>query len=170
MHALSFRYVGILPPVLLVALSGCGTSSPVSPIREQHTSSVATAVAVQRSLSEFLSAQGHTSQFEPPVPDYIGWIDTAPQAGCQATTFTLVDYAGEAAGWLIGQGGPNLGTKVTGTVSERALSNGTADVTVQLHTTNALTWAITFGGFLAGQTTAPLVRRRATRWQSAVSK
>jgi hypothetical protein len=40
--------------------------------------------------SDFLSAQGTTSRFFPPVPDYVGWTDNP------FTTFGLVDYAGLA--------------------------------------------------------------------------
>src|SRR5690349_775360 len=38
-------------------------------------------------LSDFLSAQGTSAQFFPPVRDYVGWSDGALR------TFALVDYA-----------------------------------------------------------------------------
>jgi hypothetical protein len=44
--------------------------------------------------------------------------------------------------------GVSLGTQVTGTVTERALSDGRAEVTVLAHTKNALAWAIACTGNL----------------------
>ena len=75
--------------------------------------------------------------FQTPVPDYIGWFNNPP------THFALVDYAGLAAKWLQDNGGSSLGTQVGGTVSERALADGRAEVTVILHTENALAWVST---------------------------
>jgi len=92
---------------------------------------------VQRPLSDFLSAQGSTNIFVPPLPDFIGWTNNNPQ-----TLFSSVDYAGVAAAYLSSHGGPDLGTTITGTVSERPLADGRVDVLVDLHVKNALTWVI----------------------------
>jgi hypothetical protein len=91
---------------------------------------------VHRPLSDFLSTQGTTSVFIPPVPDYVGTSDPA------LNIFALIDYAGLAAQWIVDNGGPSLGTTVDGTVTERALADGRARVTIHLRTTNALSWAI----------------------------
>jgi len=91
----------------------------------------------QRPLSDFLSAQGSTSLFIPPLPDFIGWTNNNPQ-----TLFSSVDYAGVVASYLTSHGGPDLGTTITGSVSERPLADGRADVQVNLHVKNALTWVI----------------------------
>jgi hypothetical protein len=93
--------------------------------------------ASSRPLSDFLDAQGSTNFFVPPLPDYIGWTNNNPQ-----TLFASVDYAGVAAKYLLGHGGPDLGTTVGGTVTERELPDGRADVQVTLHLKNALTWVI----------------------------
>lgn len=85
-----------------------------------------------RPLSEFLDAQGTTSpKFFPPVQNYVGWIDA------DATTFALIDYAGLANDYLRGQ----LGTQVTGSVTETELPDARAQVAVNLSTTNALGFA-----------------------------
>jgi hypothetical protein len=101
------------------------------------------AIAGARPLSDFLNAQGTTNIFVPPVPDYIAWCgeDTRPPI-----RFASVDYAGLAAKWLTMNGGPSLGTVVTGDVNERTLSDGRAQVTVNLSTSNALTWAVDCAG------------------------
>jgi hypothetical protein len=96
--------------------------------------------AVQRPLSDFISAQGTTSIFQVPVPDYIGWGSNTARYDCR---FALVDYAGLAAKWIADNGGPSLGTQVSGSVTERALNDGRAEVTVVLHTTKALVWVST---------------------------
>ncbi len=98
---------------------------------------------VQRPLADFLNAQGTSSLFVPPVPDYVGWSDNPPN-GCNSTRFALVDYAGIAAQWLAANGGPHLGTRLSGTVTERTLADGRADVSVEIHTSNALSWALQF--------------------------
>jgi len=70
--------------------------------------------------------------FTPPVLNQLGWTDPA------ASLFVLVDYAGLANQYL----GGALGTTMDGSVSEEPLADGRADVTVLVHTKNALTWAV----------------------------
>lgn len=108
----------------------------------------ATMGVIQRPISDFVDAQGSTNLFVPPVPDYIGWIDNPPHE------FALVDYAGLASEWLLQNGGPNLGTTVSGTVAERPLSDGRTMVTVVLNTKNANSWVVPFGADFA---TGPLL-------------
>ena len=93
------------------------------------------AQTTNRPLSDFLSTQGSTSQFFPPLPDYIGWANNP------FTTFALVDYAGLAANYLATHGGPSLGTTLTGGVTETRLADGTYEVTVSVSAQNALAWA-----------------------------
>ena len=93
------------------------------------------AQTTNRPLSDFLSTQGSTSQYFPPIPDYIGWANNP------FTTFALVDYAGLAANYLATHGGPSLGTTVTGGITETRLADGTYEVTVSVNAQNALAWA-----------------------------
>ncbi|WAS91711.1 hypothetical protein [Nannocystis punicea] len=88
-----------------------------------------------RPLSDFLDAQGSMSTFFPPVPNYVGWGDVGFE------TFALIDYAGLAATWLEDNGGPLLHTHVGGNVKERETDDGAAEITVNLHTANALSFA-----------------------------
>jgi len=92
--------------------------------------------ATQRPIEDFLGAQGTTSMFFPPVPDYVGWT-------VQPTfeRFALVDYAGLAAAFLSENYAVNLGTSVSGSARERPLADGRAEVSVFLSTSNALAWA-----------------------------
>lgn len=94
----------------------------------------------KRPLADFLDAQGTTSIFVPPVPDYVGFADG------DFITFALVDYAGLANTWIENEtgGAQSLGTRVSGTVKERARPDGRAEVRVQLETKNALAWAFLF--------------------------
>jgi hypothetical protein len=108
----------------------------------------ATMGVIQRPISDFVGAQGSTNLFIPPVPDYVGWFDNPPHE------FASVDYAGLAAGWLIANGGPDLGTTTAGTVVERPLKDGRTMVTIVLHTQNANSWVVPFGADFA---TGPLL-------------
>lgn len=99
------------------------------------TSSLSQAASI-RPISDFLSTQGTFDLgvlFEPPVPNYGGWSDLKGH-------FALVDYAGVANNWLIGQGGTSLGTSFSGTIIENPLPDGRAEVSVSLHTKKALTF------------------------------
>jgi hypothetical protein len=90
----------------------------------------------KRPFGDFLSAQGTTSDFVPPVPDYLGFADGG------LVTFALIDYAGLANAWIKSQtGGRNLRTTVYGTLRERAASDGRAEVRVTMETRDALAWA-----------------------------
>ena len=112
-----------------------------------------TANAAQRPITDFSSRQGvyclkadnngnvdcaasgyhgtGCALFVPPQPNVGAWIDPT------TAVFTLVDYAGLADSLL----GGALGTTLDGSVTEVALPDGRAEVTVLLHTQNALTWA-----------------------------
>jgi hypothetical protein len=105
------------------------------------------AKTVKRPLTDFLSKQGTTNGFFPPAPDYVGWTDGPFE------TFCLVDYAGLADFYL----GGFLGTDVRGSIIEKALPDGGAEVQVILHTKNALGFAqdiadIIGSGFLGAPT------------------
>jgi hypothetical protein len=56
----------------------------------------------------------------------------------------VVDYAGGANRYLTSHGYPSLGTQMEGSIVEIPLSDGRAEVTVVLHTKNALTFASTW--------------------------
>jgi hypothetical protein len=91
-----------------------------------------------RSLSDFLDAQGTLDDpplFFPPVKDYAGWADG------KFITFALIDYAGLANNYIDDQTGQSLGTEVSGSVTECALADGTARITVSLFTSRALGFA-----------------------------
>ena len=99
---------------------------------------VAGSNTTKRDLSDFLDAQGTLNtppQFFPDVPDYQGWVDT------DFTTFALIDYAGLADAYVDDETGTSLGTSIKGKVTERALSDDTAEITVKLRAKNALAFA-----------------------------
>ncbi|MGE0886684.1 MAG: hypothetical protein AB7P14_24355 [Blastocatellales bacterium] len=105
--------------------------------------------ATRRPLSDFINTQGTTNIFVPPVPDFIGWLTAA---GVQPPYFASVDYAGLANGWLVANGHSSLGTTYGGSITERPLANGRAQVSVTLHTQNALAWVgdLSTGDFANG--------------------
>jgi len=96
--------------------------------------------AVQRPISDFLNAQGTTMVFNTPVPDQIGWTNNPLVQNKPPARFALFDYAGLANAFLVSQGHASLGTETDGTITERPLADGRAEVSVILHTTNALAW------------------------------
>ena len=89
----------------------------------------------ERPLSDFIDAQGTSSDFFPPVKDYSGWVDA------DSVFFGLVDYAGLADEYIEEETGSSLGTKVKGLVLECVLADGTARISVNLATSKALGFA-----------------------------
>lgn len=85
-----------------------------------------------RDLSEFLNAQGTAvpSGYPGPVAGFFSWTDLAGRN-------MAVDYAG-----LVNRCWPTLQlpTSFSGTIIERPLADGRAEVTVILHTQNAVTF------------------------------
>jgi len=121
------------------------------------------APAAQRPLSDFTSRQGtyclqldaagenldcaasgyysdpDCFLFTPPIRNQFGFYDPA------ANVFGIVDYAGLADAWS----GGAFQTSISGSVNERPLADGRAEVSVVLQSRHALTWAIEgldFGG------------------------
>lgn len=103
--------------------------------------------ACSRPIEEFVAAQGTWCDsdgaggcylLDPPLPDFLGWWQGEPER-C-----AMIDYAGIADRWLQETSGGtiSMGTAFQGSVTERALEDGRAEVRVILRTTNALTWVI----------------------------
>lgn len=126
--------------------------------------SPAPAGAATRPISDFLSTQGTYCIddgaggcfiFVPPVANFVGWTVTG---GSQVAT---VDYAGLANGSFdcdgIGfpGGTTSFGTTMDGTIVERPLRDGRAEVTVVLHSRNALAWVA--DGGVDGNFAGPLL-------------
>jgi hypothetical protein len=114
------------------------------------------AQTTKRPIADFLSAQGASSNFFPPVQDYLGWGQAlcisgglsclSPQTGhanqfCSGD-FVLVDYAGLADQYLVSNGFQSSGTVMDGTVTERRISPNSVEISVTLHTKNALTFVL----------------------------
>lgn len=55
--------------------------------------------------------------------------------------YLFIDYAGKMNQYIVTHGGTDLGTTISGTILERPLSDGKAEVTVILHIENGLTFA-----------------------------
>jgi hypothetical protein len=84
--------------------------------------------------------------FVPPVENFFGLSDPASNIAAS------VDYAGLADDWIqsASGGAVSFGTEFAGNVLERPLSDGRAEIKVNLHTTNALTWVVDGGDFANG--------------------
>lgn len=84
----------------------------------------------QRPFSEWLSAQG---SFVNPVTcgaSVFGWLPP------DFTTFALADYTGKIAQCITNHGGPVFNPEFSGTVTERDLADGTAEIHVIHHFTD----------------------------------
>jgi hypothetical protein len=137
--------------ILALALLGCRDLTMTGPVpklaAEVEGTPTDIAEAVQRSIEEFVTAQGDYCLddgmggcllFIPPVANYLGTSD--PGRGICAA----VDYAGLADEWITAASGGaiSFGTTFSGSVTERPMDDGRAEVHVRLNTRNALTWAI----------------------------
>jgi hypothetical protein len=99
-----------------------------------------------RPIKEFTDAQGTYCYqpapgaacflAEPPVGNIVGWMTF--EDGYRR--FARVDFAGLVDRHLQAHGLPAVGTTFSGTIVERPLKDGRAEVTVVLHTKNAPAW------------------------------
>jgi hypothetical protein len=98
---------------------------------------------MQRPIEDFLATQGTFCVddgaggcflFVPPDPNFLGWTNDLDSA---VILFAGVDYAGLANAYA-----PAHAPAISGTVTERPLADGRAEVTVLLHTKNANAWVI----------------------------
>src|SRR5687767_10588018 len=86
----------------------------------------------ERAIEDFLLAQGIAAS-----GGYIEWAD----ANLSETGKGLVagiDYAGIDYALLVAEGKASLGTQISGTMKERLLADGRAEVTIKLEIHNAL--------------------------------
>jgi len=132
--------IAIVGMGLALGCSEEGTSESVlSPLQPASTAI--------RSIDEFVAAQGTYCLddgmggcllFVPPLQNFLGFSD--PKDAISLS----VDYAGIADRWIQEESGGamSFGTSFAGTVRERSLADGRAEVQVVLHTSNALTWAV----------------------------
>ncbi len=147
MFANRIRVIAVLGLIGAAAIWSCETHSPI----ETETSlksqggEVDLLQAVQRPIEEFLAAQGTycfddgmggCTLFVPPARNFIGWSDPA-RGICSA-----FDYAGLANEAIVANtgGAVDLGTTTWGSVTEKPLADGRAEVEVLLHTKNANTF------------------------------
>lgn len=110
--------------------------------------------AIQRPIEDFVEAQGTfcldfntgcekeeppCDLFVPPVENFFAWFDPITEINCAS-----VDYAGLADKWITEESGGDVsfGTEFSGSVTERPLEDGRAEVRVILRTTNALVWVM----------------------------
>ncbi len=103
-------------------------SEPVQPAAE----AVTLAKTTQRPIMDFVSAQGLTTYFVSPALDFMGWGAVTDDGYLLAS----VDYAGVSDRYLDGA----LGTTFSGSVTERELPDGRAEVSVNLHTRSTLVY------------------------------
>jgi hypothetical protein len=145
LRLLSWRLFAV-PFVVIVATLGMMVVS-VTPLAAESQA------ATKRPIEEFVEAQGTYCfdpsdgtclQFVPPLENFLGAYD--PAADLSAS----IDYAGIAAAWLETKGSPSLGTSFSGSVIERPLRDGRAEIHVGLHTQHALTWVVEGQDFANG--------------------
>jgi len=124
------------------------------------TVTLAQGKTVQRPIADFVKAQGTfcisdgsggCRLFAPPVANFLGWDglqEVLPQQGnVPPVRCASVDYAGLANAKIeeLSGGTISFGTTISGTITEDPLADGRAQVTVRIHTKNALTWVVSAG-------------------------
>jgi hypothetical protein len=118
--------------------------------------------ATSRSIQEFIDAQGTLCVLPPGATDCVRLIEDVPilihYPDAAAGRQVWIDYAGHSAAYIEEQGGPSLGTTFEGTITERPLADGRAEIHVRLKTRNALTFVVAVDEPVFGTIgTAPLV-------------
>ena len=139
------RLLGVVCLIGVLAFASCETSTDIESARKGQDSDFDIVQAVQRPIEEFVAAQGTFCfddgmggcfLFVPPAKNFIGWGDPA-RGICSA--FDYAGLANEAIKAATG-GAVDLGTTTSGSVTERPLPDGRAEVEVVLHTRNANTF------------------------------
>jgi hypothetical protein len=100
-----------------------------------------------RPIGDLLATQGTYNG------NFLSWINN------EYVVEISVDYAGLDNQAIIAGGGDDLGTTITGTITERDLGDGTTLVQIRLHTKNALTRSIdwSIGDYIFGSTVAEVL-------------
>jgi hypothetical protein len=126
-------------------LPNCLTNRPTTKeisMKLRHTFMLVAAVAVMAFVGTVqVLAQGARQR---PFSDWldkqtsctIGWQDQAP-----AKTFAVVDYTGKFGDQVENLGGPTIDTEVDGTVRERDLPDGRAEILLNVHFKNGMAYA-----------------------------
>jgi hypothetical protein len=141
---------------LVLLLASC-SNDVTKPDASSDIASTPIEKTVTRSFDEWLAAQGTYCWpddeggcfiFNDPVPNYTAWYDP------DSWYAIWPDYAGLAAAWLYAESGGaiDIGTNITGKVTERTRADGTALIHINLRATEALifglnwdTWESLFG-------------------------
>jgi hypothetical protein len=150
-----------LPRVLALAaatvfLAACAVdpaTAPLNPVVDAPLAAQQAAAGrvTHYDIMDWVLAQGSFCQLPeneggqlcgPPVPglSISGWSD--PTHGFCG----FIDYAGFATRYLEQAGGPSLGTTYGGSITERLLNDGRAEVTIILRTNNALAFELPCAG------------------------
>ncbi|HEY2018398.1 MAG TPA: hypothetical protein VGH38_33060 [Bryobacteraceae bacterium] len=101
----------------------------------------AKAQVTSRPLSDFINAQHAFGTYPLTI-----WEDP--------TTNRLIylDFAGKINEYIVAHGGTSLGTTLSGTIMERPLKDGTAEISLVLHLQNAVTYAYQDSKLVFGHT------------------
>lgn len=86
--------------------------------------------ARQRPFSDWLSAQGSALNPTNCASSVLGWLTP------DFATFARADYSGKIGDCITANGGPDFNPEFSGTVTERDLPDGTAEIHVVHHFTN----------------------------------
>jgi len=143
-----FRFGLFLAAAIAIAALLASCSSEVTqPATSGVTATEDLGKAVTRSFDEWLAAQGTFCWpdgeggcfiFNDPVPNYTVWYNPD-------TWYALwPDYAGLGAAWIYSEtgGSIDIGTNISGKVTERVRQDGSVLVHVTLRATDALIWGL----------------------------
>ena len=99
--------------------------------------------ARQRPFSEWVASQGTVLRPDG-RPILFGWTDNP------ITTLVQIDFTGKLGAWVSSHGGPSIETSLQGTLTERTLDDGSAELLANVHFKNAMTFAQQAAGFVLG--------------------
>jgi len=108
-----------------------GVTTGMALLLASFSTAPAMAQTQTRPLSDFINAQ-HVNAAGAP---FILWTDPT------TNRLMVIDYSGKVNDFIVSHGGASVGTTVSGTIIERPLKDGTAEVSVMLHLQNAVVWA-----------------------------
>jgi hypothetical protein len=148
------KVLGVTLILCLAFTLSCKKESAFTTIKKN---AVPAARTTQRSFSDFLAAQKTWNgvQYWGNTSNVLAWgaaIGSFNGSEIRSNSksvplFILADYTGFWSKILKDATGNDVGTTVTGKVTESTLSDGTAEITAEVHTKNSIMWA-TEGSFI----------------------
>ena len=140
--------LGITVLTVSFLFTACQKDQQSTPVTSEQNGNGPAMKTTKRSFADLLAAQQTFSgvQWFAPGTNIFGWGAAIgafngheiTENNKVSTIFAIADYSGNWSSVLKAATGIDLGTTVTGTVTEKTFNDGTAEITAEFHAKNSL--------------------------------